>query len=227
MIGIKVVQLLECEPGLAAGLTPEERAIALESIPVRVATLRQGPWHPKPPPPEPGHLGLLVTKGILVRRITVGSGSSVELLGRGDLLRPWQEDVSSFCSSSWEVVEPAAVARLGPRAARSLGQWPVLVSNLVARAMRRSRAVAADAADASIVGMEERLLRLLWQLGETFGRVEQDGVHLTVRLPHRLLAEMTAARRPTVTTTLANLQAEGKLAKASEGCWVLLGDPPG
>lgn len=227
MASIRVVQLLECEPGLAAGLTPEERAIAAQAIPVQVAGLKRGPWQPKSAPPEPGHLGLLVAKGVLVRRIQVGSGASVELLGRGELLRPWQEDVSSFCSSSWEVVEPAELAQLGPRVARSLGQWPTLVSNMVARAMRRSRAAAADAAVASIVGMEERLLRLLWQLGETFGRVEQDGVHLAVRLPHRLLAEMTAARRPTVTTALTNLQADGKLAKASEGRWILLGDPPG
>jgi CRP/FNR family transcriptional regulator, cyclic AMP receptor protein len=223
---IRVVQLLECEPGLAADLTSEELAIASQSIPVQVATLERGPWQPKSAAPEPGHLGFLVTKGVFVRRIQIGSGSSIELLGRGELLRPWQEDISSFCESSWEVVEPAALAQLGPRVARGLGQWPILVSNLVARAVRRSRAVAADAAVASIVGIEERLLRLLWQLGETFGRVEPDGVHLSVRLPHRLLAEMTGARRPSVTTALSNLQAEGKLVKAAEGCWILPGDPP-
>lgn len=226
MGSIRVVQLLECEPDLAVGLTPEERALASQAIPVQVATLRRGAWEPKSAPPEPGHLGFLVTKGAFVRRIQVGSGSSIELLGKGELLRPWQEDVSSFCTSSWEVVETAGLAQLGPRVAQSLGQWPVLVANMVARAVRRSRAVAADAAVASIVGIEERLLHLLWQLGETFGRLEPDGVHLTVRLPHRLLAEMTGARRPTVTTALSNLQAAGRLAKPAEGCWVLLGDPP-
>ena len=226
MGSIRVIQLLECEPALAADLTPEEQAIASQAIPVQVATVKRGPWEPNSTPPEPGHLGFLVTKGVIVRRIEVGSGSSIELLGPGELLRPWQEDVSSFCASSWEVVEPTVLAQLGPRVARSLAQWPILISNLVARTMRRSRAIAGDAAIASIIGMEERLLRQLWQLSETFGRVEDDGVHLTIRLPHRLLAEMTAARRPSVTTALTNLQAEGKLAKAAEGCWVLVGDPP-
>jgi hypothetical protein len=222
---IRVVQLLACEPELAHGMNPDERALASQAIPVQVATLQPGAWRPKAEPPEPGHLGFLVTKGAFIRRIQVGSGSSVELLGQGALLRPWQEDISSFCSSSWEVVDTAGLAQLGPRVGQSLAQWPVLGSNLVARAMRRSRAAAADAAIASIVGIEERLLRLLWQLSETFGRVEQDGVHLTVRLPHRLLAEMTAARRPTVTTALTNLRGAGKIARASEGCFVLLGDP--
>lgn len=227
MRNVRVGQLLECEPALAVGMTAEERAIAEQALPVQLASVGRGPWQPQQEAPDAGHLGFLVIKGFLIRRIEVGAGSSVELLGRGDLLRPWQEDVSSFCAPSWEVIEPATLVPLSPRVTRSLGQWPTLVSNLIARVMRRSRAVAADAAIASIVGLEERLLRLLWQLAETFGRVERDGVRLSVRLPHRLLAEMTAARRPSVTKALSDLQAAGKLAKTSEGSWLLLGEPPG
>jgi hypothetical protein len=221
-----VVQLLECDPELAEGLAEEERAIAAQALPVGVASLRKGPWRPDVEAPEPGHLGYLIVKGLVVRRIEVAQGSSIELLGRGELLRPWQEDVSSFCRASWEVVEPSAVAQLSPRLTRGLCQWPVLVSNLVDRGIRRSRALAADAAAANIVGLEERLLTALWQLAETWGAAGQGGVHLSIRLPHRLLAELMGARRPSITSALTELKSAGQLGSSSDGFWVLFGDPP-
>lgn len=221
----RVVQLLECDPELAEGLSAEERAIAARALPVRATVVKKGPWRPAEPS-EPGHLGYLVLDGLLVRRIEVGQGSSVELLGRGELLRPWQEDVSSFCRSTWEVVERATLAQLGPQLARSLGQWPIMIANLLARAIRRSRAAAADTAAGSIVGLEERLITCLWQLAETWGQAKPDGVHLSIRLPHRLLAELTGARRPSVTTALAELKSAGRLSSTAQGCWVLLGEPP-
>ena len=37
-------------------------------------------------------LGLLVLDGLLIRRIELAGRFAAELLGPGDLLRPWQED---------------------------------------------------------------------------------------------------------------------------------------
>lgn len=221
-----VVQLLECDPELAESLTEQERAIAKQALPVRIATLKKGPWCPDSEAPEPGHLGYLIVKGLLVRRIEVVEGSSIELLGRGELLRPWQEDTSSFCRSSWEAVEPTTVAQLNSQLTRCLGQWPTLVSSLMGRGIRRSRALAADVAAANIVGLEERLLIALWQLAETWGEATADGVHLSIRLPHRLLAELMGARRPSVTSALAELRSAGRISNASNGVWILHGDPP-
>lgn len=222
----RVVQLLECDPNLAAGLAEEERVIAAQALPVRVAKLRKGVWQPDLTPPEPGHLGYLLVTGLLVRRIEVAQGASIELLGQGELLRPWQEDTSSFCRSSWEVVESATVAQLNAQLTRSLCQWPALVSNLVDRGIRRSRALGADAAAANIIGLEKRLLTALWQLAETWGESRADGVHLSIRLPHRLLAELMGARRPSITSALAELKSSGRLCSAADGSWVLRGDPP-
>ena len=221
-----VVQLLECDPELAEGLTPEQRAVAEKALPVPVAGLRVGPWQPNGGEPEPGRLGYMIVEGLMVRRIEVGQGSSLELLGHGELLRPWQEDTSSFCRSSWEVVEPTTLAQLGPAVMPNLSRWPVLVSNLLARGIRRSRALAADAAAANIIGIEERLLTALWQLAETWGEAKSDGVHLSIKLPHRLLAELMGARRPSITTALAELRRTGRLGCAPGGHWVLPGDPP-
>lgn len=222
----RVVQLLDCDPNLAEGMPEEERATAARALPVRVASLRKGAWEPDLTPPEPGHLGYLLVEGLVVRRIEVAEGASIELLGHGELLRPWQEDASSFCRPSWEVVETATVAQLNAQLTRCICQWPAMVSNLVDRGIRRSRALAADAAAASIIGLEERLLTALWQLAETWGEAKTDGVHLSIRLPHRLLAEMMGARRPSVTSALAELKSAGRLSSALDGSWVLRGDPP-
>jgi hypothetical protein len=220
------VQLLECDPRLAEGLSAEERALAAGSLPVQAAVLKKGRWDPGAGPPEPGHLGHLVCRGLLVRRVEVDRGRSVELLGQGDLLRPWQEDASSFCLASWEILEPTTLAVLGPATARALGHWPAIAANLVARGVNRSRASTAAAAISSIVGLEERLLILLWHLAERWGEHAREGIRIPIRLPHRLLAELVGARRPSVTTALASLQEEGRLAGASNGRWMLLGDPP-
>lgn len=226
MMRARIVQLLDCDPDLAEGMAEEERAIAAQALPVRIASLRKGVWNPAGTPPEPGDLGYLLVDGLVVRRIEVAQGASIELLGRGELLRPWQEDASSFCRASWEVVEAATVAQLTAQLTRCICQWPALVSNLVDRGIRRSRALAADAAAANIIGLEERLLTALWQLAETWGEAKTDGVHLSIRLPHRLLAEMTGARRPSITSALAELKSSGRLRSASNGSWVLRGDPP-
>jgi CRP/FNR family cyclic AMP-dependent transcriptional regulator len=223
---VRVVQLLECDPKLADGLPAEERAVAAGALPVQAVALTKGEWDPGAGSPPPEHLGHLVCGGLLVRRVEVGRGRSVELLGRGDLLRPWQEDASSFCRASWEVLEPTTLVVLGPAVARSLTRWPAIASNLVARGVNRSRASAAAAAISSIVGLEERLLILLWHLAERWGEPAKGGIRIPIGLPHRLLAELVGARRPSVTTALANLQEEGRLVSAAGGCWVLRGDPP-
>lgn len=77
-----------------------------------------------------------------------------------------------------------------------------------------------------IVGLEERLLILLWHLAERWGEPVKEGIRIPIGLPHRLLAELVGARRPSVTTALTSLQEEGRLTSAANGCWVLLGDPP-
>ena len=68
----------------------------------------------------PDGIGLLVLRGLLIRRVGVGGGFGAELLGQGDLLRPWQgEGAQSTLSptTGWHVLEPVRIAVLDPRAA--------------------------------------------------------------------------------------------------------------
>ncbi len=226
MRGIGAVQLLECEPQLGDGLSEEDLAVASHALPVPTAVLKKGSWNPRSEPSEAGCLGYLIAKGLLVRRVEIAQGSSVELLGNGDLLRPWQEDASSFCAASWEVLEQSTMLALGPGFTRGLAQWPTIAANLAMLGLRRSRALAADAAIASIIGIEERLLIMLWHLAERWGEPSTEGIHLSIRIPHRLLAEMMGARRPSITSALTKLQEAGRLDSGPDGGWILLGDPP-
>lgn len=227
MGGARVVQLLDCDPALGDGLSAAERAAAATTLPVRRTVLEKGLWKPDREAPAAEHLGFLLVHGLIVRRVAVVGGASAELLGRGDLLQPWLEDTTSFCAASWEVMERTTLATLEPRLVRDLARWPVVGSNLAARGLRRSRAFAADSAIASIVGLERRLLVLLWRIAERWGEAKRDGVYVSIRLPHRLLAELAGARRPSVTTALAELREAGRLDTTAGGRWVLLGEPPG
>jgi hypothetical protein len=74
--------------------------------------------------------------------------------------------------------------------------------------------------------VDDRLLALLWCLAERWGRVVPGGVAVNLRLPHRTLAGMVGARRPSVTTALGQLIARGPIERRPDGGWILLGAPP-
>ena len=67
---------------------------------------------------------------------------------------------------------------------------------------------------------------LLWHLADRWGRVRSEGVLLPLRLTHSVLADLVAARRPTVTTALAELGRQELVEPQTPG-WLLRGEPPG
>jgi CRP-like cAMP-binding protein len=66
---------------------------------------------------------------------------------------------------------------------------------------------------------------LLWHLAARWGRVRSDGTVLRLRLTHAVLADLVAARRPTVTTALSDLARRGLVRTDGEN-WVLAGEAP-
>ena len=153
-------------------------------------------------------IGLLVLQGLLIRRVGIDGRFGAELLGEGDLLRPWQgQDVPPTLprTTGWRVLEPTRVALLDPRAAQRLARYPELMGVLVARALERSRNLAVNMAIVHQPRVDVRLHMLLWQLADRWGRVRSDGVRLPLQLTHAVLADLVAARRPTVTSALSEL----------------------
>ncbi|MGH2966502.1 MAG: helix-turn-helix domain-containing protein [Solirubrobacterales bacterium] len=190
-------------------------------------TLDRGAWEPESEEPAGDHLGLLVLDGLIGRRCFVPErGRSLELLGTGDLIRPWQEDGASFSEVSWSVIEPASVAVLGDSVAAQAREMPEFLEALTERALRRSRRLAVSAAIANTVGVEDRLLLLLWQLAELWGEKRRGGALLPFRLSHQTLADLVGARRPTVTLAVRALTQRELLERRESGEWVLPGSPP-
>jgi CRP/FNR family transcriptional regulator, cyclic AMP receptor protein len=223
------VDLLERDAELARALPPVMRQVQGHgsSLSAGMLKLKRGPWEPDAREPSVDHLGMLVLDGLVARRVLVPErGRSLELLGRGDLFRPWQDESASFERLSWTVIEPAAIAVLDQPLAARAREVPQLLEALTDRALRRSRRLAVSAAIANTVGVEERLLLSLWQLTELWGRKAPEGAVLPFRLSHQTLADLVGARRPTVTVALRNLTQRDLLRRGESGHWILVGDPP-
>ena len=220
------VDLLEHDDELARLLQSlmRGRKVRLSAPAIR---LERGAWEPEPREPNGDHLGFIVLDGLVGRRVSLdGRGRSLELLGRGDLFRPWGEESASFSQVSWTVIEPAAIAALDESFAGRAKDLPEVLEALTERALRRSRRLAVSSAIANTVGVEDRLLLLLWQLTELWGTKAEEGALLPLRLSHQTLADLVGARRPTVTLALRSLTQRGEIRRGASGDWILTGDPP-
>jgi CRP/FNR family cyclic AMP-dependent transcriptional regulator len=220
---METLSLLEAEPTLAAGLGNGPRA-AERMLQVPAMRLRPGPWQP----PLEGEDGLayLLCSGMLLRRVRIEGGRSVELLGTGDYLLPWREEIASFSRTEWRIVEHSRLAVLDLRPEAPLSRWPAIAATIAGRTIDRSRRLALQSAIMSIVGIEERLHALLWALAERWGEVVPGGAELVVNVPQSVLAEMVGARRPTVSQALGGLCERGLLFSPHPGRWLLKGVPP-
>jgi CRP-like cAMP-binding protein len=168
--------------------------------------------------------------GIIVRRVTLAGRRSAELLGAGDLIRPHQAACDPYAlvasRAEWQTLHPVRAARLDEDLTRGLATLPGVLSELAARAVERSRALAVRMAIAQIPNLEARIELLLWHLADRWGRRERGKVTLPVRLPQGLLAELACAHRTSVNSALRELVCRGVVESQGTGRWALVGDPP-
>jgi CRP/FNR family transcriptional regulator, cyclic AMP receptor protein len=226
-VGPGVCHILLEDPDLAEGVPAGRREQVANACTVRELRLPSGPWAAEAVAGE--GIGMLVVDGLLIRRAGIEGRFAAELVSRGDLIRPWQEEGGSLTlplSTTWVATEPTRLALLDDRFAVLLGRYPSLAGRVLARAMRRARHLAVNMAIVHQARVDVRLHMLFWHLASRFGRVRGDGVIVPLRLTHALLAELVAARRPTVTSALSALAREGRVRSLDDG-WLLFGDPPG
>ena len=224
----KVCQLLLEDPDLAEAIPEPARSHAIKECIAAVARIQRGVWSGQLGTPINDGIGLLVLDGLLLRTVGIDGRFGAELLGEGDILRPWQAaDTPPLPRvTGWRVIEPARVAILDQRAAHRLARYPELSGRLVARALERSRNLAVNMAIVHQPPVDTRLLMLFWHLAARWGRVRPDGYSLSLRLTHTVLADLVAARRPTVTAALSEL-AEQNLLTLRDNVWLISGHPPG
>jgi CRP/FNR family cyclic AMP-dependent transcriptional regulator len=229
--GNAFVRVLEEDPELAAGLDPTSVQLATRHAIAAVELVAPGPWEPsRPADGGGGHLGLLVLDGLLMRDVRFAHATCTELLGRGDLLRPWdwERDVPTIRPQvAWTALQPVRLAVLDRRISAIMGRWPELVSAIVARAVRHSFELATNQATSHLTRVDARLELLFWGLADRWGRVGPDGVVLELPLTHQVLGRLVGAQRPSVTTALSDLSRRGVIERRDDGAWILRGNPPG
>lgn len=221
--------LLEHDPDLGRGLSPSELARARGELVAPAALIARGEWDPRAELAEDDRgFGVLMINGLMLRDVAVADTTCSELVGAGDILRPWEnfgEHAPMPHEVAWCALEPTKLALLDRRTGEAICRYPPVMSALVARAVARAHALSLSLAITCITGVKIRLLVLLWHLADRWGRVTPDGVFVPLRLTHEALGKLVGARRPSVSTALGELQ-EGGLVEASGDGWTLHGDPP-
>ena len=217
---------------LDEALLPDADADARQQLTVPLLDIRRGSWT------VPGDLrerrepwlGLVVVDGLMIRTVRVSELECCELIGPGDVIRPWDgdDDLAPLTSGvSWRVIEETSLAVLDETFTRLACRWPAVLSTLMERGVRRSRSLAVQLAIAQARRADVRLMALFWHLADRWGRVTPDGVLIELELTHGLLSRLTSLRRPSVTVALKELRETGELVRVSKCAWLIRGARPG
>ena len=220
-----MVRLLEADPDLGRDLAPAAFDEALAGLVARAADIPRGRWDFAAAWAETkAELGLLLVEGVLLSEVSVGPRTSLEVLGPGDLLRPWparrfppQIDVRLKVTAP----EHARVAVLDARVIAHALRWPAILGQVADRAMGRTSSATLRLLIQQVVRIDERLLLTLWGLAERLGKVTPEGVLVPVPLNHTMLAGLVGAHRPSVSHALSDLTERGALERVEGGGWLL------
>jgi CRP/FNR family cyclic AMP-dependent transcriptional regulator len=227
---MEAVRLLEADPELGALLSPARRAQAERELLVSTHRLSLGPWDvTRLSGAKADHVGLLVLDGVLSRELVVADQVSTELLGPGDLVRPWQRESTVGLlpvQAVWSVLSTVTLAVLDRRFAAEAARYPEITAALFGRLDERSVRLATTQAISQLTRVDRRLMALFWHLAERWGRVSGDGVLVPLALTHWILGQLVGARRPTVSTALSELANREELIRRPDGSWLLRDDPP-
>jgi len=214
------VQLRERRPSFATEL--ERRLLT------RIAHVPRGPFDAGSIIDDPrGSIGLLVLDGLIAVGLGSGRAQVSCLIGADDLVRPWDmPEISLIQGASWQALSSLRVALLDADFSRRAAGIPAVARALVAKATQTSHWLLAKSLIVSAPVVEERLLLLFALLAERWGKVRPEGVWLELPLTHDLLARMSGARRPSVSTALRSLGEAGLVECVHRGCWLLHAGPP-
>lgn len=222
--------LVALDPGLAELLTPDRHHAAAAGLRVHVRQIGRGTLDVSAMQAMPAsNIGLLIVEGIVVREVLLGSTVSTELLGPGDIVRPWSfADGEELLSTKvrWSVVSDyLRAAVLDRRIAAELGAFPEVSVVLMDRLNNRSSRLAVTQAISQLHRVDRRLIALFTHLAERWGRMTPGGVLVPLRLSHRMLGGLVGASRPTVSTAIGMLTRTGELVRRPDGAWLLAGLP--
>ena len=228
--GSSVISIVDADPDLGDLLDAQGLEQARREALARVQSLSPGEWDAAAAQePAEHHRGFLIIDGLLSRTVDVLGRRCVELVGHGDVMRPWQwDDAGSHVQAEigWTVLEQTRLAVLDHALVLKIVPWPQLGLELFNRGTRRAHHLAVALAIAHHQRVDDRLLLTLWHLAERWGRVHTDGIVVPLPLSHQRLADLVGAQRQSVTTAMGGLARSGAISRRDDGDWVLHGEPP-
>jgi CRP/FNR family cyclic AMP-dependent transcriptional regulator len=227
-MGDKAISLVDADPELGELLDERDYESARREALARVSGLSPGVWDAGAAlEHDSHHRGFMIVDGLMAREVDVMGRRCCELLGHGDVLRPWAWDAEGShvqAEVGWTVLEESTLAVLDHALVKRIVPWPALGVELFNRGTRRAHHLAVALAISHHQRVDDRLLLTLWHLAERWGRVTPDGVLVPMGLTHSALARLVGARRPSVTSALGDLSRDRLLERTEDG-WLLRGDP--
>jgi CRP/FNR family transcriptional regulator, cyclic AMP receptor protein len=162
--------------------------------------------------------GLLILDGVMALETCTGDRVAAELLGPGDLLQSPSLLTDDLLERTcrWRALRPTRLAVLDADFVDRVRPFPQVVRALLSRACRRSAELDVLRAITSQPRLEVRLVLLLWHLAARWGRVEPASVRLSLPLTHRLLGQMVAAERPSISHALKRLARAGLVSGTAD-----------
>jgi CRP/FNR family transcriptional regulator, cyclic AMP receptor protein len=223
-----MVAVLEEDPDLGGALDAERFAHARRVARAPAEIHEAGPWSTRFDVSDPRALCLLILEGLIAVQITTEHRTNLELLGAGDVVRPWTElgPGSVPAEITWTAKTPTRVAFLDDRFARWSLAFPEIAAALMDRLVVRARGLSLQLAVNAVPRLTERLLLTLWHLADRWARVTPHGVALSLPLTHSDLSHLVAANRPSVSTAIGQLRDQGLISPLAGGGWLLSGEAP-
>jgi CRP-like cAMP-binding protein len=221
----RIVSLVDVDPDLVEGIPEEELDLACRVLARPLYELPKGRWAPELlRVTGDGGFGLLVVDGAIMREVGVCDRTGARMLGPGDVLQPAASGGLLDCPVTWTALVPSTVVVLDARFTLAARRWPTLGVNLQRRLLDQTDRIALHTALLALPRVERRLLALLWQLAERWGRVTPAGVEVSLKLTHEQLGRLVGAQRPSVTLGLGELAHGDLVTRTAGGGWLLRPD---
>jgi CRP/FNR family transcriptional regulator, cyclic AMP receptor protein len=216
------VALLRLDAGLRAAVPADELTAAERFVTVPGRALEPGTWTVPTVGADAEAFAALLVEGLVTHETTIAGRRTADLLGPGDVFHPWRSfDAAIPGTSRWASGSTALVAVLDARFIAAARRWPQLYLVIHDRMADQLDRAAARAAIMGLPRVEQRVLGLLWQLAERWGKVHPEGVVLDLAVTHELIGQLVGAQRPTVSLAIRALADDDLLRRTDEGAWLL------
>jgi CRP/FNR family transcriptional regulator, cyclic AMP receptor protein len=216
------VALLGLDPGLRAAVPDGDLPAAERFLTAPYRELEPGTWAVPTIAVDGEPFAALLVEGLVTHETTIAGRRTADLLGPGDVFRPWRAfDAAIPGTTRWASRTTALVAVLDARFIAAARRWPRLYRVVHDRMADQLDRAAARGAIMGLPRVEQRVLGLFWQLAERWGKVRPEGVVLDLALTHELIGQLVGAQRPTVSLAMRALADEGVLQRTADGAWLL------